>query len=110
MQTQSIRNMESILSQCSCATDSDQDLALYQRWFSQITRTMFHRMDTACSDNNISANFIREMIPHHEGAINMCENALRFCVCPGLAPILESIITSQTRGVEEMEQLLDCIQ
>ena len=110
MQTQSIRNMESVLSQCSCITNSGQDLALYKRWFGQITRTMFHQMDTACSDNNISANFIREMIPHHKGAISMCENALRFCVCPGLAPIMESIIYSQTRGVEELEQLLKCVQ
>lgn len=110
MQAQGIRNMESVLSQCTCVTNSDQDLALYQRWSGQVTRTMFHRMDTVCSDNNISADFIREMVPHHEGAISMCENALRFCVCPGLAPILESIISTQTKGVEELEQLLNCIQ
>lgn len=110
MQTCSIRNMESVLSQCSCVTNSCQDLNLYARRFHEVTHTMFHEMDTACSDNNISANFIREMIPHHEGAIRMCENALCFCICPGLGPILESIISSQTRGIQEMRQLLSCMQ
>lgn len=108
-QTRSIQNMRSILTQCSCVTNSDQDLNLYARRFREVTRTMFHEMGSACSDNNISANFIREMIPHHEGAIRMCENALRYCICPGLAPILESIISSQTRGIQEMQQLLKCI-
>lgn len=108
-QTRSIQNMQSILGQCSCATNSCQDLNLYGRRFNEVTHTMFHDMNSACSDNNISANFIREMIPHHQGAIGMCENALRFCICPGLAPILEAIISSQTKGIQEMHQLLRCI-
>lgn len=108
-QTQSIQNMQSILGQCSCVTNSCQDLDLYSRRFRQVTQTMFHEMGNAYADNNISANFIREMIPHHEGAVRMCENTLRYCICPGLAPILEAIITSQTRGIQEMQQLLQCI-
>ncbi|MCH5341085.1 MAG: DUF305 domain-containing protein [Acetatifactor sp.] len=108
-QTRSIQNMQSILNQCSCVTNSCQDLNLYNRRFKEVTRTMFHEMGTACSDNNISADFIREMIPHHEGAIGLCENALRYNICPGLAPILESIISSQSRGIQEMRQLLKCI-
>lgn len=108
-QTRSIQNMQSILCQCSCVTNSCQDLDLYGRRFREVTHTMFHDMSSASSDNNISANFIREMIPHHEGAIQMCENALRFCICPGLAPILEAIISSQTKGIQEMRQLLGCI-
>lgn len=110
MQTQSIQNMESLLPQSSLTANTVQELDLYQRRYHEITHTMFHRMSTACADNNISANFIRQMIPHHEGAICMCENALRYNICPGLAPILESIISSQTRGVQELQQLLSCIQ
>lgn len=110
MQTQSIQNMQSVLAQCNTVTNSSQDLDLYARRFNEITHIMFHDMDTACSDNNISANFMREMIPHHRGAIRMCENALRFCICCGLGPILESIISSQSRGIQEMERLLSCMQ
>lgn len=108
-QTRSIQNMRSILDQCSCTANSCQDMNLYNRRYREVTHTMFHEMGSAYSDNNISANFIREMIPHHEGAIGLCENALRFNICPGLAPILEAIISSQTKGIQEMRQLLKCI-
>lgn len=109
-QTRSIQNMQSVFGQCSRDANSCQDLNLYNRRYQQVTRVMFHGMETACADNRIGANFIREMIPHHEGAIGMCENALRYCICPGLAPILEAIISSQTKGIEEMRQLLRCLQ
>jgi len=36
----------------------------------------------------------------------MSQNALKFCICPELKPILESIIDSQEKGVQEMQQLL----
>ena len=52
---------------------------------------------------------MREMIPHHRGAIQMSENALSFPICPELIPILEAIIRSQTQGVQDMERLLRCL-
>ena len=50
-----------------------------------------------------------QMIPHHEGAVRMPENALHYPICGELVPILQAIITSQKRGIREMEQLLRCI-
>lgn len=105
-QTKSIENMERILNQCSCLQNSQRDICLYQNAFQQITQTMFSEMQNACTTNSINANFMREMIPHHEGAIRMCENALCFDICPELVPILQNIITSQQRGVCEMRRLL----
>ena len=87
-------------------TNSQQDLRLYQMRVDQIMRTMFREMQNAASTNDINANFMREMIPHHEGAIRMSENALSFNICPQLVPILDAIITSQKKGVREMQQLL----
>jgi len=66
-------------------------------------------MGSAYATNNINANFMREMIPHHRGAIRMSENALRYNICPELKPILDAIITSQQKGIEQMNQLLRCI-
>ena len=66
-------------------------------------------MRSAHSDNDINADFIREMIPHHQGAIQMSQNVLRFDICPELVPILQAIITSQREGVNKMERLLRCI-
>lgn len=108
-QTQSIADMKNALSQCDTQTDSPCDLRLYQECVQQIMQTMFTGMRTAVSTNQINANFMREMIPHHMGAIRMSKNALRYSICPKLVPILEAIITSQERGVREMKRLLQCM-
>ena len=108
MQEQGIQEMTEALKCCYKPESSSQDLCLYQHRFQQITQNMFAEMNNACSDNNISANFMREMIPHHQGAIYMSENALRYCICPQLQPILENIIVSQRQEVREMNRLLGC--
>lgn len=107
-QTKSIDNMQKIWTCCGQLTNSEQDLCLYQKEFCQITQTMFSQMRNACADNNINANFMREMIPHHQGAIRMSQNVLHYSVCSELDPILQAIITSQEKGVREMERLLRC--
>ena len=108
-QTKGIESMKEILGVCGEQFDSKQDICLYQNEFDQITRTMFSQMRNACSTNQINANFMREMIPHHQGAIRMSKNALHFSVCPQLIPILQTIIVSQEKGVREMKALLHCI-
>lgn len=108
MQEQGIQEMTEALKSCHKLINSSQDLCLYQHRYEQIVDNMFSQMNNACSDNNISANFMREMIPHHQGAIYMSENALRYCVCSQLQPILENIIVSQRQGVREMNRLLGC--
>ncbi len=108
-QTESIRQMQQALPQCARLANSDQELCLYGRRFHQITQTMFAHMNAACSDNDINGNFMREMIPHHQGAIRMSQNALQYPICPELKPILRSIIISQEKGVGEMQHLLRCI-
>lgn len=105
-QTKSIEDMRAILPQCSCLVNSPQDVCMYQSRFGQISGTMFARMRDACADNDINADFMREMIPHHKGAIQMSENLLQYDICCGLIPILDAIIVSQRRGVREMEGLL----
>lgn len=110
MQTESIENMQNVLCTCSMVTNSWEELYLYQRNFQNIVHTMFYEMDTACSNNDINGNFMREMIPHHRGAVRMSENALHFHICPELDPILQAIITSQEKGIMEMQKLLKCVR
>lgn len=105
-QTQSIENMRDIQCCCSELINSERDVCLYQRRTDQIMQTMFSKMSCAFSDNNVSANFMREMIPHHEGAIKMSQNALQYDICPELKPILNAIIVSQEKGVKQMQHLL----
>ena len=105
-QTRSMENMREILCTCSENTNSRNDLCLYQKNFRSITCAMLQKMQNACTDNQISANFIREMIPHHIGAINMSKNALGFSTCPQLVPMLQEIISSQEEEIEKMRCLL----
>lgn len=109
-QTKSIENMQNIMCLCEKQMNSRQDLCLYQHKMMQIMRRMFSRMENARSTNNINANFMWEMIPHHEGAIAMSKNTLQYHICPGLEPILEAIITSQEKGVSQMKKLLQNIR
>lgn len=108
-QTKSIQNMEEVLKRCSCITNPDCELDHYQYHVDQIMEVMFSGMENACSTNQINANFMREMIPHHQGAVEMSKNALCHDICPELEPILSAIITSQEAGIKKMQRLLRCM-
>ena len=105
-QTKSIENMQKILCTCQNMTNCTPELLEYRRQTECIMQTMFSEMGIARSTNNINGNFMREMIPHHQGAIRMSRNALQYPICRELVPILQAIITSQERGVMQMQRLL----
>lgn len=109
-QTKSIENMRRIEKTCSTCCNAERDLCLYKRRTEQILQTMFDGMGSARATNRINADFMREMIPHHRGAIAMSENALQYEICPELIPILQAIISSQKKGVQQMQALLRCME
>ena len=106
-QTKSIADMEAILSCCGDMTNSRENVCRYQSQIEPVFNTMFRRMQTAKATNDINCCFLREMLPHHEGAVSFSEITLCYDICPQLQPILESIITSQKRGICQMERLLE---
>lgn len=106
-QTKSIANMQAVQPFCRMVTNNNYELAIYMREFEMIAQTMFFEMASAPVTNGVNANFLREMIPHHEGAVRMSNNALQFNICPGLKSILYNIITSQCEGIRQMQHLLD---
>ncbi len=102
-QTISIENMEECLPRCSTLTNYKVELMTYQKCFEKIADTMFCRMQQSCVSNDINQNFIREMIPHHKGALEMCRNVLQYDICDELYPIIDSIITKQRAGIKQLE-------
>lgn len=106
IQTKSIEDMQHILHRCSKGCNPIDDLRLYQRRMDSIMHSMFCKMDQAQETNRVDVDFMCEMIPHHEGAIQMAENTLKYEICPELVPILCDIISSQKKGVREMKMLL----
>lgn len=108
-QTKSISDMEAILKGCSEKVNSRQEVSEYRKNTDKIIETMFSEMKKAYSDCRISCDFMREMIPHHMGAVRMSKNALEFPICGELVPILEAIISSQEKGICQMKCLLKCL-
>lgn len=109
-QTESIANMENIMCRCIEQTNCVRCLENYQCKMDGIMQKMFCRMDYACATNNINCDFLWEMIPHHMGAVEMSQTTLMFDICLELQPILDAIITSQKRGIMQMEQLKRCLK
>ena len=72
-QRRGVANMTAILENCCQYENTEPEQYSYLQCFRQIAANMFYRMENACEDNSINGNFIREMIPHHEGAIQMAE-------------------------------------
>lgn len=105
-QTQGIETMEGLASGCGQLTNSQMDLRLYQRRMDLIFREMFTRMGTAPEGNRLNTVFMQQMIPHHRGAVRMSQNALRYEVCTDLAPVLRSIMDTQSREIRQMRTLL----
>lgn len=108
-QTKSIENMERIKRNCRMQQNCREDLRSYQSRTEQIMQVMFREMEHAGATDDITCNFMREMIPHHEGAVRMSENTLQYNICPELTPVLNAIISSQKRGIAEMKRLQQCI-
>ena len=107
-QTKSIDNMRAIEASCTACKNTSQDLYCYQHKMEQIMKVMFTDMGYARVSNDINNNFMREMIPHHRGAVEMSETTLKYQICPQLVPVLDAIITSQKRGIAQMQALLNC--
>ena len=108
-QTKSIENLTAAYPCCQALINQPREVAHYQKKNECCLKTLFHEMEGACTDNSIDANFMREMIPHHRGAVCMATNALNYPLCPELIPILDTIVSSQKRGIRQMQQLLSQI-
>lgn len=105
-QTKSMRDMENILCFCSGLCNSCEDASAFQQQMDVIMQTMFYAMKHAAPGPNVNVAFMREMIPHHEGAAEMAKTALKYRICNELKPILDAIITSQEKEAAEMKSLL----
>ncbi|MFJ7737552.1 DUF305 domain-containing protein [Lysinibacillus sp. NPDC097287] len=106
-QKESIENMKAIQNRCCIVQNSEYEVYDYMYGFKEIAEVMFYEMCSAPISNSINVNFIREMLPHHQGAVRMAQNVLRFCICQELIPILQCIINTQCKQIELMLKLLE---
>ncbi len=104
-QTRGIEQMKEIARTTSGFTNSKQDVNCYLKRYFEITKKMICRMKNSPRGLNINLNFANEMIPHHEGAIAMCNNLLKYCIDPRLKEVAENIIREQSEGVRKLEEI-----
>ncbi len=56
--------------------------------------------------NDVDVDFVRGMIPHHQGAIDQAEILLKYSTNPRLRRLAGGIIASQRREIRFMEKWL----
>ena len=78
----------------------------YINEYNKVKETMFNQMESVTITNDADVNFLQQMIYHHEGAIAMANNILKYTKDPELKKLAEIIVSSQSNGVKEMRALL----
>ncbi len=65
---------------------------------------MMMSMDLGTADAQFDLRFLNAMIPHHEGAVTMAQDALKKSQHPQIKKLSENIITSQQTEIQQMKQ------
>ncbi|MDF5711189.1 MAG: DUF305 domain-containing protein [Nostoc sp. S4] len=65
---------------------------------------MMMNMDLGAADTQFDLRFINAMIPHHESAITMAQDALSKSKRPEIKKLAQSIIDSQQAEINQMKQ------
>ena len=51
------------------------------------------------------AEYVKEMIPHHQMAVDMSKEVLQTTTNPEIKQFAESVITAQTQEIKQLESL-----
>ncbi len=108
-QTEEIENLRNAVCCCDNVKNCCKDLCEYNRRVNMIMKKMFKEMNCIKLNSNLDCNFMRAMIPHNRGAVEMARTAMCYCICEELCPILKKIIDRGERDICRMEELMGCI-
>jgi hypothetical protein len=73
--------------------------------FHGINLKMHEKMDIAFT-GNADADFVKGMIPHHEGAVDMAKTVIAFGKDPEVKKLAEEVIKAQEREIALMQNWL----
>ncbi len=110
MQQRGINQMKEILETTPEYISNTNQINDYLDKYYRILNRMTVRMRKSLQSPNIDLDFISEMIPHHEGAIEMCQNLLEYPIDKRLEKVAQNIIDEQSKGVEELKQVRSNLQ
>lgn len=89
------------ISSCSTRTEST-----YQAAYNKIMAAMHHEMMNVTPGADDEVNFLKQMIPHHQGAIDMSESILKYSKDRRIVNIAKGIITEQRNEIAVMQHLI----
>ncbi|HIK16770.1 MAG TPA: DUF305 domain-containing protein [Leptolyngbyaceae cyanobacterium M33_DOE_097] len=67
-------------------------------------KSMMMTMDLGAADDQFDLRFLNAMIPHHEGAVVMAQDALSKSTRPEIKQLANEIIASQQAEINQMKQ------
>ncbi|HBE32819.1 MAG TPA: DUF305 domain-containing protein [Cyanobacteria bacterium UBA11368] len=67
-------------------------------------QSMMMSQDLGSADETFDRRFIDAMIPHHEGALTMAQDALKKTKRPEIKKLAQEIVTSQQKEIDQMQQ------
>ncbi len=65
---------------------------------------MMMNMDLGPADENFDLRFMDAMVPHHQGAVKMAQEALQKSKRPEIKQLAQSIIADQDKEIAQMQQ------
>lgn len=68
------------------------------------TQSMMMTMDLGAADDQFDLRFLNAMIPHHEGALVMAEDALKKSKRPEMKKLSQEILASQKQEIQQMKE------
>lgn len=90
--------------------NSDTKEKEYLENYTEILKAMKDGMEGASKTGDVTADFLSEMIRHHQGAGYMAENVIKYGSNKKVRNVAKSIIREQINGITEMSAILDCIE
>lgn len=105
MQTKGVSQMKEIVRTTQTRANMPNHVTAYESKYLMITKNMIDKMKNSARIQNINIDFTSEMIPHHEGAVEMCNNVLMYPIDQRLRLVATGIIKEQTEGIKELKNI-----
>ncbi len=86
-----------------CSTRAE---SMYQIEYTRIMDAMHREMMNVRLGDEDQVNFLKQMIPHHQGAIDMSESILKYSKDRRIVNIAKGIITEQRNEIAIMKHLI----